>query len=297
MNRDLGGFRTFVLSHVSSSWRAVSLGLRELWTIIQVPYRRTEMVHEFARRAGDMRMELSAKSSWPIDLELDGFEISRLAVLVLEAAPAYSLFTSIETFGDRICLDKLVLYTSAKAFHILHLSGIRASRSMEIEGYPFSHQWFQSIRMSQLVSLSLTCIYVEDVNSLLSNLTAPLLREIKFDHLEINYGLESDVDEDVQPEDLVDLAGFKEQITTLTIIECRESAWLSIADHSIMSSLTSLTLVTDYLFMYGSDGDTAENSASTFVSLYAFGIFIMISDHLIWDSYITVRNSRTWIYP
>lgn len=51
---------SLILSHVNSSWRAISISTRELWTHIQVPSRSDgeEMFKEFALRSGALPLHI-----------------------------------------------------------------------------------------------------------------------------------------------------------------------------------------------------------------------------------------------
>lgn len=95
------------LSHVSSVWRNVALGAKELWTIIQVPSHSPEMVHEFARRSGSFFLELSTRSldGWPEDLALTSDEASRLSVVISHRSPSLCLRASLKRHATLMNLE------------------------------------------------------------------------------------------------------------------------------------------------------------------------------------------------
>lgn len=261
-----------VLSHVSSSWRAVSLGFKELWTIIQVPHSCPDMVHEFARRSEDLRLELSTLSTsrWPDNLELSRSEISRLAVVIYTSVPPPPLRASFQSAQDHISLDECVL---SGAFGRQHdLFGIYSSKSLELLNPSLS--WSSLRRMTRLVSLTLANTDIDTVNNVFLYLDAPSLCELKFRNIEVSYVSDSDNEDGVCVPEEVELGEYEEQITALTIAECREQVLEHMCLSLNMSSLTSLSVAFD-------EHDTIAHGfmrLKDLVSLFVIAV-LLCSDH------------------
>lgn len=259
------------LSHVSSTWRAASLGLKELWTVIEVPEGSTDMVHEFAARSGDLRLELYRLpgTEWPEDLELTSNEASR--ILAMSSAPfdgAGAVFRqSLVKQSTAMHLDTLIV-SGPDQFII---GGMASAKTLRVCKSTVHHNG--PIRMERLLELFADSILVTDVSGLTGSLQAPLLQHLTFTRIWISMeplrfppegeeweylemlrarGLfEEDDDgfanfEDQMVEELTrpfpqrDVAS---QATSLVLDRCHCSFVMSIFGGWEMSNLTSLTLV------------------------------------------------------
>lgn len=166
------------LSHVSSAWRAVSLGLRELWTVIQVPRHSPDIVHEFAARSGDLRLELYRLpgNDWPADLELTPAESSRLSAM----SSASHKLLGIETIFKRslIQLSPLIridaLVVSGPDPYIF--GGMESAKSLQVSDTTFDH--FHPFRMERLMKLFIDNITDDSLSDLMDALHALTLRHL-----------------------------------------------------------------------------------------------------------------------
>lgn len=201
------------------------------------------MVHEFARRSGELRIELSTlpESSWPEDLELDRSEIARLAVLVVTTAPSRPLSECLAKSADVVCLDKFVLPAN-----MLTYTGVLTSKFMELIGPDMYSFWNHSHQLSYLASLALTTTTISEVNFVFSELDAPILREVKFEDMIAGHEFDSDEEGDEEEDPVeIDLDRFDKLIANLTISRCRLEVWSQMCSKFFMPCLTSLTIVFD----------------------------------------------------
>lgn len=174
------------LSHVSSTWRAVSLGLKELWTVIHVPECHPDIVHEFASRSGALRLELYRLpyNDWPADLELTSDEASRLTIM----SSATSDWRSDDTVFKRslmqhsplIQLDTLIMSGPNQAI----FGGMASAESLRVSDSTFHDN--HPIRMERLVELSVGGVLSAAVSGVMGSLEAPLLRHLAFSRIWIS---------------------------------------------------------------------------------------------------------------
>lgn len=173
------------LSHVSSAWRAASIGLTELWTVIQVPEACPDMVHEFAARSRDLPLELYRLQDrhWPADLDLTPEVASRLSIM--SSAPSEGPTPSV--FGQ-----SLMRHSAVTRLDTLDMSGLSQSiiggmasaRALRVSNSTIDPGL--SIRMERLVDLSVESVLNTDLSALMGSLQAPLLRHVTLSRIWIH---------------------------------------------------------------------------------------------------------------
>lgn len=215
------------LSHVSSLWRDVALDTKELWARIQVPPRSPEIVHEFAKRSGSLRLELSTLRTWPEGLELTSEEASRLSVLVLYHEPSSSLRGSLHRHAPMMRLDKLILHGPGKSYNLSMCS------ASVVELHNTSAYGRPNLHIGPLISLVLNNCSPMIASETLESIAAPVLSRLELAN--IGRHVHGDVND-------LQLHGYDTQITAFTLVQCEFSVYFHIFTHWRMPNLVSLTL-------------------------------------------------------
>lgn len=230
------------LSHVSSLWRTVALGTKDLWTVIQVPSHAPEMVHEFARRSGNLRLELSTRSlaGWPEDLALTSDEASRLSVLFSHSSPPLTFSASLTKYASLMGLDGLVIAAGGAAHDVN--SAMCQVRHVKLDDTKLSG-W---ITMGLLESLTICNSSAGVATEHVTRIMAPRLSQLELSGIRgKNLGDENDNASVANPHwsNLhFEIWGYQDQITAFTLSRSDRSVFLRVLNLWKLPNLVSLTL-------------------------------------------------------
>lgn len=222
----------FTLSHVSSRWRDASLGLHELWRVIDLRHRaRVEVFKMFTRRAGALRLDLYLDdTSTPslVSLELEPEDAARLSKLSVKTSSLPERFmSSLERNAHIMQLDELALRSDGSRNNQI-LSWMSSTRSLDVSGFVSSA--FVDIRMDRLTSLHMSNTWPWNVTEVLGQLgSLPALRNLDLRNMKAGHIN-------------MDLKGLNHQLTALTMVLCPTDITSLVLREMPMPNLISLTL-------------------------------------------------------
>lgn len=231
---------SITLSHVSSRWCHVSLGLWELWSTARLTQRLPDMLQTFASRSGNLRLDVSALPvSIPLDFgpDFDIARISSLAIGVGDSRSSRKLLSSIETRASDVNLDSLLLSSPAHGqsvtFKMDKYPGLQTARTLTLEGVTFLwHDWRPWLTMNRLERLTISRCQDANVTQIIGALKdAPLLETVELDSI---YHLDRNASLDAYP--------YTDQIRTFKLTECPWPVWIKVLSEWTMPQLVSLTV-------------------------------------------------------
>lgn len=232
------------ISHVSSRWRVVSIGLKQLWTTILHP----GLLHEYAERSKDLRLHFTPlpKARWPSDLEIAPAEASRLSTLLFRhsihlgdkalGAPPERFVSSLERVGSQLALDRVEIAGVEGAFEQPAIA-----EYLRLE--PTERDFVESVCKTKSFSgLALSNMAVSECGSWLLN--APSISQIQLhtifgdnvaEHLAMDAQVVDDATDITPPRSC-------RKLKSLTMTRCCEDVYLPVIHDWLMPSLESLTL-------------------------------------------------------
>lgn len=235
-----------IASHVSSHWRSVIIGIKQLWTAICYP----GMMHECAERAGDQRLHLTPISGarWPPDLEATPAEVSRISTWLLRLG-LYVDGRSIDRPPDSF-VRSLASISVLMPSKVVIMGPETACRDPHVaQAFTLSHYEHDALMSGcakQLTEVVVSNMPVFSCSCFLAELSrdAPLFSQLQlctiFGDDVSEYGVE-DVEE-VDQAYAIEPPYCCSQLVSLTVEGCCEGVYAQVLDNWVMPNLISLTL-------------------------------------------------------
>lgn len=228
-----------ILSHVSSRWRQVSVGLQPLWTVIDLPsVRQSRTFRMFAQRSGELRTELSLVSLGPQgsllkSLEVGREDVGRLSKLSLRGKMSEKFMSSLDKYAQLLLLDKVELsYLTTGDRRIKFPSWMTAAKSLHISNCLDVFASGRPQSADRLASLQVSNIHTANVDAILGFLgPAQALRELKLWNIQESHSQN------------IEIRGLDRQLTAVMVEHCGPRVCCSLLFNWHMPNLLSFKMI------------------------------------------------------
>lgn len=220
------------ISHVSSHWRAVSLGMKQLWNTIYHP----GMLHACAERSRGLRLRFTPSSNarWPNDLEITPAEASRLSTLMfrhsvqvghkVEGGTPECFSSSLQASLPDLALDRVEIVGREAASGAQYLSPNMKLTGSELDALK-SVRFRETSTLVELVLSNVPVSICESWLQVLSHIPSISILQLSTILQDVPH-----VDRAANLNNYVHPPPNCHRITTLTVADCPEEVYIPLLD-------------------------------------------------------------------